>query len=169
MGAPARQCHRNRQSRTPVAKRISGGEEPDPERSDQGSAAGLVSKLIANKFDGSKLRRSIGRPKVDPEAERLVSLRAGTTDCGARPHRMGCQFRYNFGTTSVQLRERKNGFPAPKRHQMNHLDFLIAFFGTRRSVVQIHSPRPFFLVFFRSSNLRRKRRSTSAWLSDLHS
>ena len=29
-------------------------------------------------------------------------------------------------------------------HQMKHLDFLIAFFGTRRSVVQIHSPRPFY-------------------------
>src|SRR6266480_5162870 len=39
LGAPARLCHRNSQSRTPVAKRISGGGEPDPERSDQGSAA----------------------------------------------------------------------------------------------------------------------------------
>ena len=33
---------------------------------------GWYRKLIANKFDGSKLRRSIGRPKVDQEAERLV-------------------------------------------------------------------------------------------------
>src|SRR5258707_6124440 len=39
MGAPARLCHRNGQSRAPVAKRISGGGEPDPERSDQRSAA----------------------------------------------------------------------------------------------------------------------------------
>src|SRR5215471_17723094 len=51
-------------------------------------------------------------------------------------------FTSQFGTTSVQLRERKKGLLAPKRHQMKHLDFLIAFFGTRRSVVQIHSPRP---------------------------
>ena len=29
-------------------------------------------KLIANKFDGSKLRRNVGRPKIDPETERLV-------------------------------------------------------------------------------------------------
>jgi hypothetical protein len=28
-----------------------------------------------------------------------------------------------FGTSSVQLRERKNVFLAPKRHQMKHLDF----------------------------------------------
>ena len=33
---------------------------------------GWYRKLIANKFDGSKLRRSLGRPKVDQEAERLV-------------------------------------------------------------------------------------------------
>src|SRR5258708_2223893 len=106
MGAPARLCHRNGQSRTPVAKRISGGGEPDPERSDQRSAAafrrrkgtlaeiahrlgrkaledvaatakpdtilGWYRKLIANKFDGSKFRRSVGRPKVDQETERLV-------------------------------------------------------------------------------------------------
>ena len=33
---------------------------------------GWYRKLIANKFDGSKLRRSVGRPKVDQETERLV-------------------------------------------------------------------------------------------------
>src|SRR6267378_3064848 len=39
LGAPARLCHRNSESRTLVAKRVSGGGEPDPERSDPGSAA----------------------------------------------------------------------------------------------------------------------------------
>ena len=33
---------------------------------------GWYRKLIANKFAGSKFRRSVGRPKVDREAERLV-------------------------------------------------------------------------------------------------
>jgi len=33
---------------------------------------GWYRKLIANKFDGSKSRRSVGRPKVDQETERLV-------------------------------------------------------------------------------------------------
>src|SRR5215813_5359169 len=41
LGAPARLCHRNSRSRTPVAKRVSGGGEPDAERSDQGSAVTL--------------------------------------------------------------------------------------------------------------------------------
>src|SRR5438105_15942604 len=74
----------------PVAKRISGGGEPDPERADQGSAAafgrrksntgrvrkaladvaatakpetilGWYRKLIANKFDGSKSLRRVGQ------------------------------------------------------------------------------------------------------------
>jgi hypothetical protein len=39
LGAPTRLYHRNSESRTPVAKRISGGGEPDPEGADQGSTA----------------------------------------------------------------------------------------------------------------------------------
>ena len=33
---------------------------------------GWYRKLIANKFDGSKFRRDVGRPKIDHETERLV-------------------------------------------------------------------------------------------------
>src|SRR5260221_6836339 len=39
LGALARLCHRSSEPRTSVAKRVSGGGEPHPERSDQGSAA----------------------------------------------------------------------------------------------------------------------------------
>jgi hypothetical protein len=42
LGAPARLCHRNSESRTPVAKRISGRGKPDPERSDQGTYDPIV-------------------------------------------------------------------------------------------------------------------------------
>jgi hypothetical protein len=38
-----------------------------------------------------------------------------------------------FGTNSVQLRERKNGPLVPKRHQMKHLDFLIILLESRCS------------------------------------
>jgi hypothetical protein len=44
--------------------------------------------------------------------------------------------KMEFGTTSVQLRERKNGLLVPKRHKMKHLDFLILLLESRRSVVQ---------------------------------
>ena len=40
-----------------------------------------------------------------------------------------------LGTTSVQLRERKNGLAVPKRHQAKHLDFCSSEFGTRGSEV----------------------------------
>src|SRR5580658_203497 len=56
-----------------------------------------------------------------------------------------------FGTTSVQLSERKGGLLTPKRHQIKHLEFVIAWFGTRGSEVQILSPRP---IFFRVKQLR---------------
>ncbi len=44
---------------------------------------GWYRKLIASKFDGSKWRRSIGRPKVDQEAERLVLQMAREIPAGA--------------------------------------------------------------------------------------
>jgi hypothetical protein len=47
---------------------------------------------------------------------------------------------WEFGTNSVQLRERKNDFLVPKRHWMKHLDFLSFLLESRRSVVQNHSP-----------------------------
>ena len=53
---------------------------------------------------------------------------------------------WEFGTNSVQLRERKNGPLVPKRHQMKHLDFLILLLESRRSAVQNHSPLPLFLL-----------------------
>jgi hypothetical protein len=56
----------------------------------------------------------------------------------------------DFGTTSVQLSERKNSFLVPKRHQMKHLEFLILLFGTRGSEVQILSPRPIHCIAINS-------------------
>ena len=41
---------------------------------------------------------------------------------------------WEFGTNSVQLRERKNGPLVPKRHQMKHLDFLIFLLESRHSM-----------------------------------
>ena len=49
---------------------------------------------------------------------------------------------WEFGTNSVQLRERKNGFLIPKRHRMKHLDFLSFLLESRRSVIQNHLHRP---------------------------
>src|SRR5260370_30383650 len=40
---------------------------------------------------------------------------------------------WEFGTNSVQLRERKSGSLASMRHQMKHLDFLSSLLESRRS------------------------------------
>jgi len=52
---------------------------------------------------------------------------------GGKQHSTVCSGR-EFGTNSVQLRERKNGSLAPKRHQMKHLDFLILLLESRQSM-----------------------------------
>ena len=44
-------------------------------------------KLIANKFDGSKFRKSSGRPRVDEETERLVVRMAKENPTGSRIRR----------------------------------------------------------------------------------
>src|SRR4029077_18474648 len=44
---------------------LAGGGKPD-------TLLAWYRKLIANKFDGSKFRQQVGRPRIDEEAERLV-------------------------------------------------------------------------------------------------
>ena len=51
----------------------------------------------------------------------------------------------DFSPTSVQLKSEINGECSCKRHQRQHLEFSTTLFGTRRTVVQIHSPRPTLL------------------------
>jgi hypothetical protein len=48
---------------------------------------------------------------------------------------------WEFGTNSVQLRERRNGFLVPKRHWMKHLDFLSFLLESKqsRSFAQIYA------------------------------
>ena len=52
LGAPARLCQRNSRSRTPVAKRIPGGGEPDPESQIQG-------RLLLSEGERRDWRRSL--------------------------------------------------------------------------------------------------------------
>jgi hypothetical protein len=69
----------------------------------------------------------------------------------ARGSRLGQIARVNLRTTYGQLRGEKYRSLVPKRHQIKHLGFLLRWFGTRRPVVQIHSPRPLFFFCFSAS------------------
>ena len=82
LDAPARLCHRNSESRTSVAKRISGGGEPDPVRSDPGSAA------------------AFGRRKGDTGRDRSPPGPEGTGGRGGNS-----QARYDSGLVSKAHRE----------------------------------------------------------------
>src|SRR6516225_2394956 len=64
---------------------------------------------------------------------------------GGRRHSTVCS-GMEFGTNSVQLRERKNGFLAPKRHKMKHLDFLILLLEYRGSWCKTTRPTILSLV-----------------------
>jgi hypothetical protein len=76
--------HRNRRPGTTTEERISGRREEIAHRLKRKALEELAAvakpdtlpawyrKLIANKFDGSKFRKSWGRLRVDKETERLV-------------------------------------------------------------------------------------------------
>jgi hypothetical protein len=69
----------------------------------------------------------------------------------------------DFSPTSVQLKSEINGECSCKRHQRQHLEFSTTLFGTRRTVVQIHSPRP-TLLELRTYNTRKSGRPPYAVL-----
>ena len=154
LGALARLCHRNSESRTSVAKRVSGGGEPilrgqikgrlllsEGEKvtlaeiahrlgrkalEDVAAAAkpdtilGWYRKLIANKFDGSKFRRSVGRPKVDQETERLVVQMARENPSWGYDRILGAlaNLGHRLSDQTVGNVLRRHGIsPAPKRKQ----------------------------------------------------
>src|ERR1700730_6366067 len=54
-----------------------------------------------------------------------------------------------FSPTSVQFKGEISGEFSCKRYQRQHLEFSAVYFGTRRSKVQILSPRPLLLCFMK--------------------
>ena len=147
-----------------LQKRISGGGEPDPERSDQRSAAafrrrkgdtgqdrsppgskgvledvaaaakpdtilGWYRKLIANKFDGSKFRRSVGRPKVDQETERLVVQMARENPSWGYDRIVGALANLGHRLSDQTVGNilcRRDISPAPPAEEGNELERLVS-------------------------------------------
>src|SRR6266576_6500017 len=81
---------------------------------------GWYRKLIANKFDGSKSRRSVGRPKVDQETERLVVQMARENPSWGYDRIVGAlaNVGHRLSDQTVGNILRRRGIsPAPKRKQ----------------------------------------------------
>ena len=100
-------------------------------------------KLVAQKFDGSKHRKALGRPRIDPELEALVLRRARENRAGgydrihgALPHLGDTMSDQSVGT----ILKRHGLSPAPERKKTttwkafirSHLDVVVAadFFTT---------------------------------------
>jgi putative transposase len=91
---------------------------------------GWYRKLIANKFDGSKFRRSAGRPKVDQETERLVVQMARENPSWGYDRIVGALANLGHGLSDQTVGNvlRRHGIsPAPKRKQsISWKDFIRA-------------------------------------------
>jgi transposase len=77
-------------------------------------------ELIANKFDGSKFRKSRGRPRVDEETERLVVQMAKENPSWGYDRIVGAlkNLGHQLSDQTVGNILRRHGFsPAPKRKQ----------------------------------------------------
>src|SRR5260370_30591111 len=77
-------------------------------------------KLIANKFDGSKFRQRVGRPRMDEEAERLVVQMGKENPRWGYDRIVGAlaNLGYLLSDQTVGNILRRHGlFPAPKRKQ----------------------------------------------------
>jgi hypothetical protein len=64
---------------------------------------GWYRKLIANKCDGSKFRRSVVRPKVDEETERLVMQMAGENPNSGYDRIVGCLGKSRAPSSQARL------------------------------------------------------------------
>ena len=81
---------------------------------------GWYRKFIANKFDGSKFRRSVGRPKVDQEIERSVVRMASENPSWGYDRIVGAlaNLGHRLSDQTVGNVLRRHGIsPAPKRKQ----------------------------------------------------
>ena len=116
-----RLCDGERQTLAEIGKRLGSKAlekvaciaKPDP-------ILGWYRKLIANKFDGTKKRRSPGRPQISPETEHLV-LRLARENSGWGYDRIVgalSNLGYQLSDQTVGNILRRHGIaPAPKRSQ----------------------------------------------------
>jgi hypothetical protein len=91
---------------------------------------GWYRKLIANKFDGSKMRQSVGRPRIDEETEKLVVRMAKENPSWGYDWIVGAlaNLGHKLSDQTVgNILRRHDIAPAPKRkHTTSWKDFIRA-------------------------------------------
>jgi hypothetical protein len=117
-------------------------------------------ELIANKFDGSKFRKSRGRPRVDEETERLVVRMAKENPGWGYDRILGLQFS---DQTVDNILRRHDIPPAPKRKQVTswkdfiraHMAVLVATDFFTVGVLTLTGLIMYYVLFFIDLESRR--------------
>jgi len=120
---------------------------------------GWYRKLIANKFDGSKSRRSVGRPKLDQETERLVVRMARENPSRGYDRIVGAlaNLGHRLSDQTVGNIFRRHGIsPAPKRKQSiswknfirSHRDVLVGMDFFTTEVLTLKGLTTYYVLFF---------------------
>jgi putative transposase len=120
---------------------------------------GWYRKLIANKFDGSKSRRSVGRPKIDQETERLVVQMARENPSWGYDRIVGAlaNLGHRLSDQTVGNVLRRHGIsPAPKRKQAiswknfirEHRDVLVGMDFFTTEVLTLKGLTTYYVLFF---------------------
>ncbi len=127
---------------------------------------GWYRKLIAKKFDGSKSRRSVGRPKVDQETERLIVQMARENPSWGYDRIVGAlaNLGHRLSDQTVGNIFRRQGIsPAPKRKQSiswknfirAHRDVLVGMDFFTTEVLTLKGLTTYYVLFFIHLETRR--------------
>ena len=120
---------------------------------------GWYRKLIANKFDGSKFRRSVGRPKIDQKTERLVVRMARENPSWGYDRIVGAlaNLGHRLSDQTVGNVLRRHGIsPASKRKQSiswknfirSHRNVLVGMDFFTTEVLTLKGLTTYYVLFF---------------------
>ena len=127
---------------------------------------GWYRKLIANKFDGSKFRQRVGRPRVDEEIEDLVVRMAKENPSWGYDRIVGAlaNLGHRLSDQTVGNILRRHGLsPAPKRKQAvswkdfirSHRDVLVGMDFFTAEVLTLKGLLTYYVLFFIHLETRR--------------
>ena len=116
-------------------------------------------KLIANKFDGSRFRQRVGRPRIDDEAERLVVQMAKENPSWGYDRIVGALANLGFllsDQTVGNILRRHGLSPAPKRKQAiswkdfirSHMEVLVGTDFFTVEVLTLKGLVTYYVLFF---------------------
>ena len=138
---------------------VAGAAQPD-------TILGWYRKLIANKFDGSRFRQRVGRPRIAEEIERLVLQMAKENPSWGYDRIVGAlaNLGYRLSDQTVGNILRRHGLsPAPKRKQTvswkdfirTHRDVLVGMDFFTAEVLTLKGLLTYYVLFFIHLETRR--------------